>query len=63
MAARLSALRASRSLPPGFFIFRDTRKFSIKENITEMGLILLFPYFQNESVILEFCHQKLVQLN
>jgi hypothetical protein len=23
MAARLSALRASRTLPPGFFIFKD----------------------------------------
>jgi hypothetical protein len=24
MAARLSALRASRTLPPGFFIFKDS---------------------------------------
>jgi hypothetical protein len=28
MVARLSALRASRTLPPGFFIFKDFRKFA-----------------------------------
>jgi hypothetical protein len=40
MAARLSALRASRTLPPGFFIFKD----------------ITVIYFQKEKINNTFCN-------
>jgi hypothetical protein len=40
MAARLSALRACRAIPPGFFIFKDSwYSYIIKIDLRETGRV------------------------
>jgi hypothetical protein len=42
MAARLSALRAGRTLPPGFFIFKDSwYSFLLEDEKLKLSLSLI----------------------
>jgi hypothetical protein len=47
MAARLSALRASRTLPPGFFIFKGSWYSFLLEAELTTGLLLLVKIIEH----------------